>query len=210
VFRETIADCRAEAICRTHRGRSLGPWASLPEVLDHHQLAALVLHLRVQDRLPKGVPKPVRPCSSRERQSTPRESQNRPRRPARCGRRGRSRPPVRPALLPGCSWAMPRSTRASWTRSSTRRFAGSSRARRGVGATKVRGGTTPERNHRSRTRRHAHPFDWARRGLLGFGPAFGPLAQLGERLVRNQEVGGSSPPRSTNLRNRACPGVSQG
>ena len=28
--------------------------------------------------------------------------------------------------------------------------------------------------------------------------AFGPLAQLGERLVRNQEVGGSSPPRSTN------------
>src|SRR5713226_10462426 len=29
--------------------------------------------------------------------------------------------------------------------------------------------------------------------------AFGPLAQLGERLVRNQEVGGSSPPRSTNL-----------
>jgi hypothetical protein len=30
------------------------------------------------------------------------------------------------------------------------------------------------------------------------GLAFGPLAQLGERLVRNQEVGGSSPPRSTN------------
>jgi hypothetical protein len=29
--------------------------------------------------------------------------------------------------------------------------------------------------------------------------ALGPLAQLGERLVRNQEVGGSSPPRSTNL-----------
>lgn len=29
--------------------------------------------------------------------------------------------------------------------------------------------------------------------------AFGPLAQLGERLVRNQEVGGSSPPRSTTL-----------
>ena len=28
--------------------------------------------------------------------------------------------------------------------------------------------------------------------------AFGPLAQLGERLVRNQEVGGSIPPRSTN------------
>jgi hypothetical protein len=28
----------------------------------------------------------------------------------------------------------------------------------------------------------------------------GPLAQLGERLVRNQEVGGSIPPRSTNLR----------
>ena len=27
--------------------------------------------------------------------------------------------------------------------------------------------------------------------------AFGPLAQLGERLVRNQEVGGSIPPRST-------------
>jgi hypothetical protein len=26
---------------------------------------------------------------------------------------------------------------------------------------------------------------------------FGPLAQLGERLVRNQEVGGSIPPRST-------------
>jgi hypothetical protein len=26
----------------------------------------------------------------------------------------------------------------------------------------------------------------------------GPLAQLGERLVRNQEVGGSIPPRSTN------------
>ncbi len=25
----------------------------------------------------------------------------------------------------------------------------------------------------------------------------GPLAQLGERLVRNQEVGGSIPPRST-------------
>jgi hypothetical protein len=40
--------------------------------------------------------------------------------------------------------------------------------------------------------------------------AFGPLAQLGERLVRNQEVGGSSPPRSTNLRNRGRPGVSQG
>src|SRR5713226_4578033 len=30
--------------------------------------------------------------------------------------------------------------------------------------------------------------------------AFGPLAQLGERLVRNQEVGGSIPPRSTNLK----------
>ena len=30
-------------------------------------------------------------------------------------------------------------------------------------------------------------------GLL----VFGPVAQLGERLVRNEEVGGSNPPRST-------------
>jgi hypothetical protein len=48
--------------------------------------------------------------------------------------------------------------------------------------------------------------------------AFGPLAQLGERLVRNQEVGGSSPPRSTNRyknllsawRRALWPGVSLG
>ena len=47
---------------------------------------------------------------------------------------------------------------------------------------------------------------WEMTHLKPLGPScrmplscLGPLAQLGERLVRNQEVGGSSPPRSTNL-----------
>jgi hypothetical protein len=38
----------------------------------------------------------------------------------------------------------------------------------------------------------------------------GPLAQLGERLVRNQEVAGSIPARSTNLRKLTKSGVPQG
>ncbi len=78
----------------------------------------------------------------------------------------------------------------------------------------ARGATEPP-SHRSA--QHILITCDAKRYLIGrcavcydTGLAFGPLAQLGERLVRNQEVGGSSPPRSTNLRNQACSGVSQG
>ncbi len=36
-------------------------------------------------------------------------------------------------------------------------------------------------------------------GIIGVGPRYGDIAQLGERGVRNAEVGGSSPPISTKL-----------
>src|SRR3954470_16244347 len=39
-----------------------------------------------------------------------------------------------------------------------------------------------------------------------FGAAHGAIAQLGERIVRNSEVGGSIPPGSTNFLPAAFPG----
>ena len=63
-------------------------------------------------------------------------------------------------------------------------------------------GTIPFERPTAVAQEHAQEvFDRPLPHRLGYQSAFGPLAQLGERLVRNQEVGGSSPPRSTNLEN---------